>query len=182
MTPQTRYLEVFKYAQFTRITLTTVRAAIKERQLDALKVGGQYPIPSLMYEELKSARRGALPMGMCIVISRIDLLTTSEIQRIDLRARHIYRGLASLIAWDDAEKATRSGFYRRAMRLIPLDGSLSRGVDPTGRTLGWLNCRYSKRRRGWCPGARSGRVKSGQPRPAASAAPRLSRPTVKKGR
>ncbi len=55
MTPQTRFLKVTEYAELMRITPTTVRTLIKERQLDALKVGGQYRIPNPMYEEHKSA-------------------------------------------------------------------------------------------------------------------------------
>lgn len=48
MTPQTRFLKVTEYAELMRITPTTVRTLIKERQLDALKVGGQYRIPNPM--------------------------------------------------------------------------------------------------------------------------------------
>ena len=75
-------------------------------------------------------------MGMCTVITRLDRLTTSEIQRVDLRARHIYRGLPPLIEWDDAGESTRSEFRRRAMRLMLFDGSLLSGVDPTGEDFG----------------------------------------------
>ena len=55
MTPQTRYLKVVEYAELMRITPTTVRSLIKEQQLEALKVGGQYRIPNPMYQESKSA-------------------------------------------------------------------------------------------------------------------------------
>lgn len=78
-----------------------------------------------------------MPMGTCIVITSIDLLTPSEMQRIDLRAQYIYRGLPPLIAWGDAGETTRNEFRRRAKSLMLFDGSLLDGTSPGGEDYGY---------------------------------------------
>ena len=58
----------------------------------------------------------------------LDQLTAAEFGRVELRAKHLYRGLPPALPWGDTDEATRNELRRRALSLMLFDGSLLHGT------------------------------------------------------